>query len=95
LASFAYDVKSSSENVIDKIAFFMNIIFRGYENELVELLSRRNENGDSVFSIYKRQKLHRTKITPIAGLLARYIKPEKFKELLDRKDVENQVHNLQ
>jgi replicative superfamily II helicase len=90
LVSFSYIIKSSSKNVTEQIAIFMGAIFQYHENELIELLSRRNENGDTVFSLYRNQKLHKEKLFPFLGLLqSLFQKQEDFYELLNKKNYIN------
>jgi hypothetical protein len=84
LASFAYYVKSGNSLNFEAIANFLGFIFENDTTQLVELLSRRNENGDTMFSIYKNQKIFNERLEPIRRLLSRYVNEKEFMKLEEK-----------
>jgi hypothetical protein len=81
LPSFAGIVQSASTDVINAIEYFLKYIFENDRESYVEYLSRRNENGDTVFSIYKNQKRFWEKLTPFMKILTDEEKEKVFKKI--------------
>jgi hypothetical protein len=84
LASFAYYVKSGNSLNFEAIANFLGFIFENDTTQLVELLSRRNENGDTMFSIYKNQKIFNERLEPIRRLLSHFVSEKEFMKLEEK-----------
>lgn len=83
LPSFVDIVGTSSVQFFERLAIFLSSTFVNNPNDLVSYLSRRNENGDTIFSIYKNEKSYRQKIQYLENVLENKISDEDIKKLYE------------
>jgi hypothetical protein len=83
LPSFSESIKSASENTLTNVANLLDSTFD--DESLRELLTRRDENGETIFSLYGHLKIYREKMIQFVKLLKAVVEPDRVDEFFKRK----------